>query len=380
MEAARRGQTIKALAVSTVTILMILLILAFPTEVISASKEGLMLWFNQVLPSLLPFMIGVNILYGVGFINFIGRLLSPVMRPLFGVPGEGGFAMAAGMVSGYPMGSKITSMLRESGSITKTEGQRLLSFSNTAGPLFILGAVGATMFRDERIGRFLMAVHYSGAIITGLIFSFYKRGERPKKLPSGNILAQALTSMAKSAKKKPLGALLADSVLSGIESIGLIGGFIIFFNVAARAFSILVSVSNPLWKSIFTGFIEITNGVNSLSSSQGKIPVIAAAGIISFGGLSIFAQSLSFLSKTDLDARIYFLSKVLHCVITVALALIFYPKGGFPPQESVNAWADAGSFYLQGIAYSWVLATALSLLGVGLAAYAIRAKRLATSR
>jgi sporulation integral membrane protein YlbJ len=380
MEAARGGQTFKALAISTVTVLMILLILAFPAEVISASKEGLMLWFNQVLPSLLPFMIGVNILYGVGFINFFGRLLSPVMRPLFGVPGEGGFALAAGMASGYPMGSKISSMLRESGALTKTEAQRLLSFTNNAGPLFILGAVGAAMFRDERIGRFLMAAHYSGAIITGLLFSFYKRSERPAKLPPGNILTQALSSMAKTSQNKTLGALLADSVLSGIESIGLIGGFIIFFNVAARAFSIAASIDNPMLKAMLTGFIEITNGVNSLSASQGKIPVIAAAGIISFGGLSIFAQSLSFISKTDLSPRIYLMSKFLHCAISVALALAFYPKGGFPPQESVNVWADAGSFYLQGIAISWVAATVCSLAGICLAAYAIKARRLATSR
>ena len=58
-----------------------------PTEMIAAAREGLLLWFNQVLPSLLPFVVGINMLIGLGFIGFLGVLASPVMLPLFKVPG-----------------------------------------------------------------------------------------------------------------------------------------------------------------------------------------------------------------------------------------------------------------------------------------------------
>jgi hypothetical protein len=132
-----------------------------------------------------------------------------------------------------------------------------------------------------------------------------------------------------------------------------------------------------MMKAVATGFIEITNGVNALSSTPGKAQIIAAGGVISFGGLSIFAQSLSFLGKTDLNPRIYFLSKLLHCALSIALGAALFPKGGFPPQESVHVWADAGSFFMRGVAVSWAAVSIIALIGIILC-YAI--KRLKTSR
>jgi hypothetical protein len=131
-------------------------------------------------------------------------------------------------------------------------------------------------------------------------------------------------------------------------------------------------------KAIGTGVIEITNGINALSGTPGKTQIIAAGALISFGGLSIFAQSLNFISKTDLSAKVYFISKLIQCAITIALGFAFFPEKGFPPQESVHAWADASSFYMRGIAVSWLGVAVLALSGIALATYAL--KRLQTSR
>ncbi|MDR1538812.1 MAG: hypothetical protein LBU32_12605 [Clostridiales bacterium] len=375
-----------ALLVSALTILMIFLILAYPAEVISASSDGLLLWFNQVLPTLLPFMIGVNILSGVGFINFLGKLLSPVMEPLFGVPGEGGFALAAGMTSGYPMGAKITAMLRSENSLTKYQAQRLLSFCNNSGPLFILGAVGASMFKSERAGWFLIFVHYSSALIAGLIFRFYKRRERASRKPPSSaklgVLSQAMISMNQAALKngKPIGAVLAESVLGALETIGLIGGFIIFFNVLVRTFTILIPIGDPDARAIATGIIEITNGVNALSQNPGKMQLIASGALISFGGISIFFQTLSFIAKTDLSAGLYLLAKAIQSGLSVIIGLIAYPHFGIIFDESVYASSWAGYSFAYRLTHS--TAGFVSMMGVlvclGATIYSFR--RLQTSR
>ena len=63
------------------------------------------------------------------------------MKPLFNISGEGAFALIMGIISGYPTGAKIATIFRENGTCTKEECERLLSFTNNSGPLFIIGTV-----------------------------------------------------------------------------------------------------------------------------------------------------------------------------------------------------------------------------------------------
>jgi len=104
-------------------------------------NHGLSLWVNSVVPSLLPFFIATNILAKTSVVPFLGKLLHKIMRPLFNVPGEGAFALLMGIISGYPMGAKIVSDFKSKGICNDVECERLLSFTNNSGPLFIIGTV-----------------------------------------------------------------------------------------------------------------------------------------------------------------------------------------------------------------------------------------------
>lgn len=78
-----------------------------------AASEGLMTWVNLVMPSLLPFFIISEILISIGFVDIIGKLLEPIMKPVFNLPGISTFPFSMSIVSGYPMGGKIVSNLRK---------------------------------------------------------------------------------------------------------------------------------------------------------------------------------------------------------------------------------------------------------------------------
>ena len=99
-----------------------------------------------------------------GVVQFIGALLEPVMRPLFRIPGASAFAVALGLASGYPMGAKITAELRREELCTQIEAERLLCFANTAGPLFIAGAVSVGMFGRPDLAAVLFTAHYLSAL------------------------------------------------------------------------------------------------------------------------------------------------------------------------------------------------------------------------
>ena len=83
-----------------------------PQAALQASIRGLNIWWEVVFPSLLPFFIIAELLISIGVVKFIGVILEPLMRPLFRVPGIGGFVWAMGMASGFA-GAKLSARLRK---------------------------------------------------------------------------------------------------------------------------------------------------------------------------------------------------------------------------------------------------------------------------
>ena len=65
---------------------MIFLIL-FSTSNIIAAKNGLELWATTVVPSLFPFLFATELLGKTKIVQYLGKTLNKIMRPLFNVPG-----------------------------------------------------------------------------------------------------------------------------------------------------------------------------------------------------------------------------------------------------------------------------------------------------
>ncbi|MED4568770.1 nucleoside recognition domain-containing protein, partial [Brevibacillus agri] len=159
------------LALSTVALVLTLVI--YSQISFEAAVRGLKIWWEVVFPSTLPFIVLSEVLMGLGVVHFVGVLLEPLMRPLFNVPGTGGFVLAMGFSSGYPVAAKLTTRLRQQGSVSKAEGERLVSFTTTGDPLFVMGAVAIGFFHSEQMGIVLALTHYLSAIIMGLVSRFH---------------------------------------------------------------------------------------------------------------------------------------------------------------------------------------------------------------
>ena len=63
------------------------------------------------------------------------------------------------MLSGYPLGAKLTCDLYNENKISKSEAQRILCFSNNSGPIFIIGTIGTQMLNNSALGYKLLAIH-----------------------------------------------------------------------------------------------------------------------------------------------------------------------------------------------------------------------------
>lgn len=330
-------------------ILFTLSMLFYPQISFEAAGSGVNLWFNRVLPALLPFFIGSELLINLGVIRFVGILLEPAMRPLFNVPGAGAFVFSMGLASGYPVGSMLTAKIRKDKLCTKVEAERLIAFCSTSGPLFIFGAVAVAMFNSVEVGRIIALSHYLGCLLIGFLFRFYKKasfdyGTRKKM---HGIFKRAILETAKYQKGnlKPFGQILGDSVRHAVETIILIGGFIVFFAVVNKVlealgiaslitkfFSFFLELFNlnaDLAPALSTGLFEITLGVKAASASSASImqQIIIATAIISWSGFSVQAQAASFISQTDISLKPYFIARFIHSIVSGFFAFIIIKYG-----------------------------------------------------
>lgn len=192
-----------------------------------ATKEGLLLWANNVVPSLLPFFIATELLSYTNVVTKLGKLLNPIMRPLFHVPGIGSYALLMGIISGYPTGAKIVVNLRQDGLCTKEEAERMLAFTNNSGPLFILGTVGISLFGNSMVGFLLLLTHILACLSVGILFRFWKY--HPSIYNSN--LGKQNSQKKEQVNFSNLGDILGKSIFSSIKTIVMIGGFVVLFSV-----------------------------------------------------------------------------------------------------------------------------------------------------
>ena len=147
-----------------------------------------------------------------------------------------------------------------------------------------------------------------------------------------------MEKIQKNTSKSNLGYALKKSLEDGINTAFSIGGFIIIFSVLIaiiqnnNIFSLITSkvesllhLEPNLLYAIFLGSIEITNGCSMLSSSS--LPISLKLSLISFlcsfSGLSIIAQSYSFMNKHNISLLRYFLFKLFQGVLSFFITFIF---------------------------------------------------------
>ena len=81
----------------TIPILIFFLcMLSFPQTVFAGASYGLLLWFRHVLPTLLPYMVLINILIRTPALHWICHITSPFLCPLLGTSYYGTFAVLTG--------------------------------------------------------------------------------------------------------------------------------------------------------------------------------------------------------------------------------------------------------------------------------------------
>ncbi len=272
-----------------------------PQTCLPAARNALSLCAGTVIPVLFPFFVCSMLLTSLGFTALCTHFLSPLMRPLFNLPGSAAITFFLGILSGYPIGATTATEMYTSNQCTKTEAERMLAFCNNSGPLFVMGVLGCSYLGNPTAGRYLYASHILSAIITGIAFRFYKK----------NSTALVIYSSPNNAVKYRLsfGSIIEKSVLSILK----ICGFVVFFSV--------VQCSLPS-NSLLCPFIEVVGGLKVLSDFESAYTLPLISFFLAFSGLSVVFQVSSIITPAGLSLLPYITGKLFQGALSFGITML----------------------------------------------------------
>lgn len=283
-------------------ILLLLFIITHPGASTRAAADGLLLWYGQILPALLPLAILSNILVYSNYMQMITKYLYPLTRRLFKTSKSGCFALLGGMLFGFPMGSKISADLTESQAVTREEGEILAICFNQLSPVFFSGyLLTGILNMPEMIPESFLLLYLPPCVYAAI------------KLRKHNFPDAKKTA---SIPRLDFGIIDAG-IMNGFEALTKLGGYIILFSI----FAAMLHTCNrhyPLLNLICTGCVEVTTGISYLKDTP--LPADITYGLAlffaSFGGLCGFAQTCSMTKKSRFSHRRYLVLRFLFAIIS----------------------------------------------------------------
>ena len=294
-----------------VLLLCAVILFRFPEYAVHAVSTGLRVCAGTVIPALFPFFVLTDLWIRLGNNNKLLDHISPIMTKVFHAPGVVSSAFLLGAISGYPIGAQTIATLHIQKQLSKQDAEQALFFCCNAGPAFVFGILGAALFHSAMIGAALWAIHLLSAIFLGFLF-------RPEH--TANI---SVTDTRQ--KQEPFLPALTQAIQNGGATAIRISIFIVFFSILAEYLQHLFPPS--LISTILLGSLELASGTVRLGQSgiSQETAFVISAGLLGWGGLCVHCQTVSILHAAHLDEKRYIYGKLLHGILSVALACLVAP-------------------------------------------------------
>lgn len=309
-----------------IILLIILLYLIFNTKnAVNAIKDGAILFFNGVLPSLFPFLVISNMFFKLDYAKYMAKIFSPFMTKFFKTSGIGAYPLISSIICGYPIGSKSVCDMYLNNKLTKKQASKLISICSTPGPIFVIGTVCNIFLNLPKSAIIILISIYLSLFIYARIF--FKNDSKTNIYPSN----------ANYKKHYNIGKIFSESITNSLNTLLNVMGYIMFFSLVINLVNNMIFLNQALpfkihifLSAFLSGLIEMTNGIKALSSINIiPLPLIIASitFLLSFGGFCANMQCISFIVNTDLNIFKYLISKLvigsISFIISYILSFIF---------------------------------------------------------
>ncbi len=272
-----------------------------PALTLEYAKTGLSIWYQSMVPALLPMMILTSCMIKMDITGSFAFILYPITKKLYHLSKNGTYALLVGFLCGFPVGAKVICELYTQNKLSKSEATLLLPICNNIGPVFMI-TYALPIFSDK-YQYILLILFY----LLPLFYAFFLF--RHKKV---------VTQNSHHTKKLSFCVALDEAISEGAAGILSLAGYLIFFSILTLVPRELIVLPDKI-SALISCCLEITNG---LSYADGLPPYILLA-LLQFGGLSCIFQTIKFVSKTDLLIKHYLFHKlILSCITLVFFFLL----------------------------------------------------------
>ncbi|MCU6761275.1 Uncharacterized protein conserved in bacteria [uncultured Roseburia sp.] len=302
----------KRIIPSIVLTLLLIYLLLFPKQMAADTAFGLLLWYKNVVPTLLPFCIISYIIIQSNLYHTIFRQILSLLPGKRVIRPETLYPICLGFVCGFPIGSKLTADMYALGHLNAKEATKLCAISNQFGPAFVVNYIAASQLKDSRFAPILLLSIYLPPLICGAVWmSRRDKSASLRKIP---------------ASRSQINFKIIDAgIMNGFETMLRVAGYIVVFSILSGAVESL-PVDIPAGKALISGILEITTGTQNIAASDmsqaWKLPLICA--IVSFGGFCGLFQTNAIMKGAEFKRKQYITFKLICTAVSFIAAKILY--------------------------------------------------------
>ena len=299
----------KIVFICGITIFIILSFL-YPSVVLAGATNGLALWFQHLLPTLLPYIILSNIIIQSGLLDIESNAFKPTFpwRPVL-------ITYLFGLILGLPIGAILVTNFYRRKMISKAQATILVCSCNPLSPFFYINYIlhHNAASGNRSIASYLIPLYLLHSCV-GALFLFVDYHRSHKDIVSA-------TMHKKTTSRFHLSFQIIDAgIMNGFEVITKLGGYVILFGILTSLWMHIIPTTSPLG-AIGIASLEISNGISILGATlpnrQPQINIMMS--MATFGGLCTHALTYSIISGTNLSKISYSLAKISLALLTYCL-------------------------------------------------------------
>ena len=296
-------------------IILIAFVLLNPQLLIDSVKNGMLICYNSVIPSLYIFMIVANYRSQPEIMNILsfplrwyGRLLKINDKYFSG-------CLAVSLLGGFAVGAKYINTMKNRGYSDNALKVVSVSLINNSFSYCVFVA-GLATFGSIVPGLMLYFSLISASLISAFVLSF--------------IYQYNIVSYVKNTEKSNI--TIVSSITSAVDTMLIICGFVLFFNCICEALS-LYTYHNKILNTIISIFIEVTCGtLNLLSFSGNNIYYLCFS--LSVLPICTLCQVYHFTHNSRI-IKTLLLSRLIHTPVSCMILSLLINL--FPTSIDVNA-------------------------------------------
>ncbi len=306
-------------------IILILFTCVNSNLVVTGAAEGLRVWYNNLVPVVLPFLLISGLFISTIDFDKISSSMSILVLAVCGI------------LCGYPVGAITAGQLYKNNAISYKTACALLPLCNNISPMFLYGYIYSKFMTNIFPFYMVLLFIYVPQIIYALFYVFaFSISERirtdkkcvnthhKKPLHPNNINASTYndntkinnTTLSVNDKSDKNTSSISMILDNSIHTITIIGIYIVIFSIIDCV--IANKIDGNVYGYIFSCFLEITKGTENLFNSNliWNIKTALILSLTSFGGISAIFQSVHLLKESKLSFINYVSGKLICSTIT----------------------------------------------------------------